>query len=106
MRTCLLSLALPACLSLAAVATGAEADFAAAYATAIHPLMVKTCGECHGAEPKDNDLNLAGFATSESLLARPAVIEHVIERLHIGDMPDLGHGPDQPNALQAVQQLL
>ena len=52
----------------------AEADLARSYTEQIHPLMVKTCGGCHGAEPKDNDLDLAGFATSQSLLARPAVV--------------------------------
>ena len=86
MRTWWLSLALPACLAVT-VSAGAEGDLAQAYTGQIHPLMVKTCGECHGAEPEDNDLNLAGFATSEALIARPAVLEHVIERLQIGDMP-------------------
>ena len=70
----------------AAVASGSD-DLAKSYAAQIHPLMVKTCGNCHGTEPKDNDLDLAGFATSQALIARPAVLEHVIERLHLGDMP-------------------
>ena len=86
MRTWWLSLALPACLAVT-VSAGAEGDLAQAYTGQIHPLMVKTCGGCHGAEPEDNDLDLAGFATSEALIARPAVLEHVIERLQIGDMP-------------------
>ena len=87
MRTVQYAVALLAVMGGTATITAAEVKLAEAYAAQIHPLVVKTCGECHGAEPKDNDLNLAGFATSESLLARPAVIEHVIERLHIGDMP-------------------
>ena len=70
----------------AAVASGSD-DLAKSYAAQIHPLMVKTCGNCHGTEPKDNDLDLAGFATSQAIIARPAVLEHVIERLHLGDMP-------------------
>lgn len=86
MRTWWLSLALPACLAVT-VSAGAEGDLAQAYTGQIHPLMVTTCGGCHGAEPEDNDLDLAGFATSEALVARPAVLEHVIERLQIGDMP-------------------
>ena len=80
-------LALLACSTLsAAVASGSD-DLAKSYAAQIHPLMVKTCGNCHGTEPKDNDLDLAGFATSQALIARPAVLEHVLERLHLGDMP-------------------
>jgi len=86
MRTCWLSLALAACL-VVTVGAAAEGDLAETYTWEIHPLMVRTCGGCHGAEPKDNDLDLAGFATSEALLGRPAVLEHVIERLHLGDMP-------------------
>ncbi|NBS33798.1 MAG: hypothetical protein EBS83_13595, partial [Planctomycetia bacterium] len=85
MRTVQYAVALLAVMGGTATITAAEVKLAEAYAAQIHPLVVKTCGECHGAEPKDNDLNLAGFATSESLLARPAVLEHVIERLHIGD---------------------
>ena len=82
-----LRLSLSACFMLtAAVASGSD-DLAKSYAAQIHPLMVKTCGGCHGTEPKDNDLDLAGFATSQALIARPAVLEHVLERLHIGDMP-------------------
>jgi mono/diheme cytochrome c family protein len=87
MRRSWLSFTLPACLALAAPATASGDDLAQAYVAQVHPLMVKTCGGCHGAEPKDNDLDLAGFATSEALLGRPAVLEHVIERLHVGDMP-------------------
>jgi hypothetical protein len=89
MRTYWLSLTLPVCLALATItpAAAAEADLARSYTEQIHPLMVKTCGGCHGAEPKDNDLDLAGFTTSQAFLARPAVLEHVIERLHLGDMP-------------------
>jgi mono/diheme cytochrome c family protein len=93
MRTSWLPIALPACLPLVlafvvlARAEAAEGDLAQVYVAQVHPLMVKTCGGCHGAEPKDNDLDLAGFATSEALLGRPAVLEHVIERLHVGDMP-------------------
>ncbi|NCA10493.1 hypothetical protein EBR56_01580 [bacterium] len=87
MQTHWLRLTLLAWLAATAGGMAAEADLARSYTGQIHPLMVKTCGGCHGAEPKDNDLDLAGFASSAALLARPAVLEHVIERLHIGDMP-------------------
>ena len=80
-------LALLACIMLtAAVASGSD-DLAKSYAAQIHPLMVKTCGNCHGTEPKDNDLELTGFTTAADVLAKPAVLEHVAERLHLGDMP-------------------
>jgi|688.fasta_scaffold03702_20 hypothetical protein len=103
MRTPWLLLALQACLAITATAMAAEGDLAQAYVGQVHPLMVKTCGGCHGAEPKDNDLNLAGFATSEALIARPAVLEHVIERLHIGDMPP--REAPQPSEAEREQML-
>ena len=68
-------------------AAAAGGDLAQTYASEIHPLVAKTCGGCHGTRPKDNDLDLVGLATADAVLARPAVLEHVIERLHVGDMP-------------------
>ena len=72
---------------LLATATVADSDLGRTYSSEIHPLVAKTCGGCHGAKPKDNDLDLVGLATADAVLARPAVLEHVIERLHVGDMP-------------------
>ena len=80
-------LALLACLMpTAAVASGSD-DLAKSYAERIQPLLAKTCGNCHGKPPKDNDLELTGLTTAADVLAKPAVLEHVAERLHLGDMP-------------------
>lgn len=77
------------CLALttAAVAADDAADRAKAYAERIHPLMVKTCGKCHGKEPKDNDLDLTSLVTAEALLAQPKVLADIADRLNEGDMP-------------------
>ena len=77
---------LPACITFSTT-TADEIDLARSYSEQIFPLVEKTCGNCHGTAPKDNDLNLAGFATTAMLLAQPAVLEHIVERLHAGDMP-------------------
>ncbi|MCH1496271.1 MAG: DUF1592 domain-containing protein, partial [Rubripirellula sp.] len=53
----------------------------------VKPLLFKFCGECHGATPIDNDLDLTKFSSTEAILARPKVINHVAERLRAGDMP-------------------
>jgi mono/diheme cytochrome c family protein len=58
-----------------------------AYAQRIHPLLVKTCGKCHGKEPEDNDLDIASLATAQAILAQPKVLEDIAERLNEGDMP-------------------
>ncbi len=75
------------CLALTAAAADGAADRAKAYAERIHPLLVKTCGKCHGKEPKDNELDLTSLVTAEALLAQPKVLEDIAERLNEGDMP-------------------
>jgi len=74
-------------LALTAAAADEAGDRAKAYAERIHPLLVKTCGKCHGKEPKDNDLDLTSLVTAEALLAQPKVLEDMAERLNEGDMP-------------------
>ena len=53
----------------------------------IQPLLVKTCGQCHGQVPKDNELDLTSFGSAQAILAKPKVISNVSERLRLGDMP-------------------
>ena len=79
--------ALLACAALPSVAAESDAQLSKSYVTQIHPLLVKTCGKCHGETPKDNDLDLAGLTTAESLFAKPAVLADVAGRLLDGDMP-------------------
>jgi hypothetical protein len=79
--------ALLACACLPSVAAESDAQLSKSYAGQIHPLLVKTCGKCHGETPKDNDLDLAGLTTAESLFAKPAVLADVAGRLLDGDMP-------------------
>jgi len=75
------------CLTLSAAAEDGAADRAKAYAERIHPLLVKTCGKCHGKEPKDNDLDITSLATAKAIFAQPKVLAEIAERLNEGDMP-------------------
>lgn len=79
--------ALMVCLALPLTAAEVDAGLSKSYAEHIHPLLVKTCGKCHGETPKDNDLDLAGLTTTESLFAKPAVLSDIAARLTDGDMP-------------------
>jgi hypothetical protein len=80
-------MSLLACLVLfAASARGAD-DLAQSFATQIQPLLVKTCGDCHGKEPTDNELDLTSFGSAQAILARPKVLGDVADRLRLGDMP-------------------
>lgn len=92
------------CLALtsAAVAADGAADRAKAYAERIHPLLVKTCGKCHGKEPKDNDLDLTSLVTAEALLARPKVLEDIADRLNEGDMPPKKKARPEAGEVKAV----
>ncbi|MFM8414523.1 MAG: DUF1592 domain-containing protein [Planctomycetota bacterium] len=87
MRTLWLSLALPACLAAGGPVAAGAGDLARAYVEQIHPLLVTTCGNCHGKDPQDNDLDLTSFGTAEVILAEPDVLAAVAERLRDGDMP-------------------
>lgn len=83
----LFAMSLLACLVLfAASARGAD-DLAQSFATQIQPLLVKTCGDCHGKEPTDNELDLTSFGSAQAILARPKVLGDVADRLRLGDMP-------------------
>jgi len=53
----------------------------------IQPLLVKTCGDCHGKQPTDNDLDLTSFGSALAIIAKPKVLSDVAERLRLGDMP-------------------
>ena len=64
-----------------------SAEIRARFEKQIQPLLVKTCGNCHGQKPKDNDLDLTRFGSAESIVAKPKVLIDVAERLRLGDMP-------------------
>lgn len=73
------------------VPAGLAADLPSAlsdeYARNIHPFLIKTCGKCHGDSPKDNDLNIKGIATASAMLAQPAALAEIRDRVAEGDMP-------------------
>ena len=68
----------------------------------IQPLLVKTCGKCHGKKPKNNDLDLVSFGTAKAILAKPKVLADVAERLSAGDMPP----KDAPQPSEAERKQL
>jgi hypothetical protein len=69
----------------AAVTISAESR--AVFEQQIQPLLVRACGNCHGKEPKDNDLDLTRFGSVEAFHSKPTVLGNVAERLRLGDMP-------------------
>jgi len=47
---------LTACRTPTAVSAGSAEELPQSYTKQIYPLLVKTCGKCHGKTPKSNDL--------------------------------------------------
>ncbi len=90
------------CLMLIASAAHGDDDLAQPYAGQIQPLLVKTCGECHGKKPKDNDLDLTSFRSAQAIYAKPKLLGDVAERLRLGDMPP----KDAPQPTQAERDQL
>lgn len=68
----------------------------------IQPLLVRSCGKCHGKSPRDNDLDLTGFGSVKAIMARPKVLSNVAERVRGGDMPP----KDAPQLDQAEREQL
>ena len=76
-----------ACLTLAAASANGADDLAQSFARRIQPLLVKTCGNCHGKVPTDNELDLTSFGSAQAILSNPKMLGDVAERLRLGDMP-------------------
>jgi hypothetical protein len=57
------------------------------FARDIQPLLSKWCGQCHGAEPTHNELDLSRFTSTQAFLAQPKVLENLADRLRLADMP-------------------
>ena len=91
-----------ACLTLAAAPTNGADDLAQTYAKQIQPLLVRSCGKCHGKTPTDNDLDLTSFDSAQTILARPKTLINIAERLRGGDMPP----KDAPQPSQAERKQL
>ncbi|MBC8353118.1 MAG: hypothetical protein H8E66_14070, partial [Planctomycetes bacterium] len=68
----------------------------------IQPLLVKTCGECHGKIPKDNDLDLTSFGSARAIIAKTKTLTNIAERVRGGDMPP----KDAPQPSEAEREQL
>lgn len=68
----------------------------------IQPLLVKSCGKCHGKEPRDNDLDLTSFGSAQAIIAKTKMLSNVAERVRSGDMPP----EDAPQPSQAERERL
>ena len=79
-----------------------KAKLTAEFDKSIQPLLVRSCGKCHGKVPRDNDLKLTRFGSAQAILARPKILSNVAERVRGGDMPP----KDAPQLDQAEREQL
>ena len=77
-------------------------ELAQSFTKQIQPLLVKTCGKCHGKVPTDNDLDLTSFESAQAIVAKPKMLSEVAERLRLGDMPP----KEAPQPTQAEREQL
>ena len=96
------ALSLLACLMLLAASAHGADGLAQSFAKQIQPLLVKTCGNCHGKVPTNNELDLTSFGSAEVILAKPKLLGDVAERLRLGDMPP----KDAPQPSEAEREQL
>ena len=89
-------------LALKAVSADGADDLSQTYVEQIQPLLVSSCGKCHGTMPMDNDLDLTSFGSAQAILAKPKLLGDVAERLRLGDMPP----KDAPQPSQAEREQL
>lgn len=75
------------CLLLCANSAAGADDIAASFTSTLQPILIRICGDCHGQQPIDNDLNLIRFDTAQAFLAKPKILSDVAERVRLGDMP-------------------
>ena len=54
-----------------------SAESLALFEKQIQPLLVRTCGDCHGKEPTDNELDLTSFGSAQAILAKPKLLGDV-----------------------------
>jgi hypothetical protein len=65
----------------------AESRGASDFDTFLKPFFAKTCTKCHGEKKVKGKVNLKELTTAEHLLAKPKLIEEMIEVIDAYDMP-------------------
>ena len=90
------------CLTLDAASADGADDLSQTYATQIQPLLVRSCGACHGKIPKENELDLTSFGSAQAILGKPKMLSDVADRLRLGDMPP----KDAPQPSEAEREQL
>ena len=83
---------IPCCLTLLAITLitrpGLASEADDLFKTGIQPQLVKSCFKCHGKNDKPaGDINLLKIKTAADLLAKPELLEQLIDALDSGDMP-------------------
>ncbi|MFM9965665.1 MAG: DUF1588 domain-containing protein [Planctomycetaceae bacterium] len=77
-------------LSFSFVTTESHAD---EFADFVNPLVTKHCLKCHGGEKVSGEVSFKSITTAAQFLARPALINKMIDAVDANDMPPEGEPP-------------
>ncbi len=77
-------------LSFSFVTTESHAD---EFADFVNPLVAKHCLKCHGGEKVSGEVSFKSITTAAQFLARPALINKMIDAVDSNDMPPEGEPP-------------
>jgi len=77
----------------------------AAFRAATQPLFSETCAQCHNAVDADGGLDVAAFASLESLTSRREGWDQILSKLRSGEMPPAGISRHQAQIDALVQYL-
>ncbi|MBC8325986.1 MAG: DUF1588 domain-containing protein [Verrucomicrobia subdivision 3 bacterium] len=75
----------------------ASAQAAEEFEQFLKPLFAKSCVKCHGGEKVKGKINLKQITTAQQFLAKPELIQELIEVIDAADMPP----EDEPQLTQA-----
>lgn len=97
----ILILALPA-IGWALFAPRQHAQTAPSYEKTVLPFIEENCVYCHNTKKQSGGLNLEQFKTADSINQHRDQWEHIVQRLHAGDMPPKGAPKPDPAQVKQV----
>src|SRR5262249_40721132 len=74
------------------------ADAAPTFATAVKPVLVKTCAPCHNEKITSGEFNLGPYAVSGSIARHRDDWQKILQKIRTGEMPP--RGAPRPSAAQ------
>jgi mono/diheme cytochrome c family protein len=72
------------------------------FETAVRPVLMQTCVQCHGEQRPAGGMSVTGLMSAESLVQHRDVWEGILRRLRAGDMPPAGTRRPDPAQMTSM----